>query len=161
MWPGAAVSGWYFSHPESQYFVVGRLGRDQVADYAERKGWTLPRRSAGSRPTSATTLRTELVGAPAGPRRRPVGHGRHARRHRAVLDRGRVRARRSGTAAPGADEHALNLVGNDLLESGRYIREHMGIDLDAGARSSSELLDGVVARVERGGPVAPGRASSC
>jgi len=42
MWPGAAVSGWYFSHPQSQYFVVGRLGRDQVADYAERKGWTLP-----------------------------------------------------------------------------------------------------------------------
>ena len=42
MWPGASVSGWYFSHPESQYFVVGRLGRDQVADYAERKGWTLP-----------------------------------------------------------------------------------------------------------------------
>ncbi|WP_459975647.1 methionine synthase [Nocardioides pyridinolyticus] len=41
MWPGAAVSGWYFSHPASQYFVVGRLGRDQVADYAERKGWTL------------------------------------------------------------------------------------------------------------------------
>ncbi|WP_244247123.1 methionine synthase [Nocardioides euryhalodurans] len=41
MWPGASVSGWYFSHPDSQYFVVGRLGRDQVADYAERKGWTL------------------------------------------------------------------------------------------------------------------------
>ncbi len=41
MWPGASVSGWYFSHPESQYFVVGRLGRDQVADYAQRKGWTL------------------------------------------------------------------------------------------------------------------------
>lgn len=41
MWPGASVSGFYFSHPESQYFVVGRLGRDQVADYAERKGWTL------------------------------------------------------------------------------------------------------------------------
>jgi 5-methyltetrahydrofolate--homocysteine methyltransferase len=41
MWPGAAVSGWYFSHPQSQYFVVGRLGRDQVVDYAERKGWTL------------------------------------------------------------------------------------------------------------------------
>lgn len=42
MWPGAAVSGWYFSHPESQYFVVGRLARDQVADYAERKGWSVP-----------------------------------------------------------------------------------------------------------------------
>ena len=41
MWPGASVSGWYFSHPRSQYFVVGRLGRDQVASYAERKGWSL------------------------------------------------------------------------------------------------------------------------
>jgi 5-methyltetrahydrofolate--homocysteine methyltransferase len=41
MWPGASVSGIYFSHPESQYFVVGRLGPDQVADYADRKGWTL------------------------------------------------------------------------------------------------------------------------
>jgi 5-methyltetrahydrofolate--homocysteine methyltransferase len=40
MWPGASVSGLYFSHPESQYFVVGRLAADQVADYAERKGWT-------------------------------------------------------------------------------------------------------------------------
>ncbi|MBD3914478.1 methionine synthase [Nocardioides hwasunensis] len=41
MWPGASVSGFYYSHPQSQYFVVGRLTRDQVADYAERKGWTL------------------------------------------------------------------------------------------------------------------------
>jgi 5-methyltetrahydrofolate--homocysteine methyltransferase len=41
MWPGAAVSGFYFSHPESQYFVVGRIGQDQVADYARRKGWTM------------------------------------------------------------------------------------------------------------------------
>ena len=41
MWPGAAVSGWYFAHPQSQYFVVGRLGRDQVSEYATRKGWTL------------------------------------------------------------------------------------------------------------------------
>ena len=41
MWPGASVSGWYFSHPQSQYFVVGRVGREQVAEYAERKGWTL------------------------------------------------------------------------------------------------------------------------
>ncbi|WP_425576901.1 methionine synthase [Nocardioides conyzicola] len=41
MWPGAAVSGWYFSHPDSQYFVVGRLGRDQIEDYAERKGWSV------------------------------------------------------------------------------------------------------------------------
>ena len=41
MWPGASVSGVYYSHPDSQYFVVGRLGRDQVAAYAERKGWSL------------------------------------------------------------------------------------------------------------------------
>jgi 5-methyltetrahydrofolate--homocysteine methyltransferase len=41
MWPGASVSGVYYSHPQSQYFVVGRLGRDQVEDYAARKGWTL------------------------------------------------------------------------------------------------------------------------
>jgi len=38
MLPTAAVSGYYFSHPGSQYFVVGRLGKDQVADYARRKG---------------------------------------------------------------------------------------------------------------------------
>lgn len=41
MTPTAAVSGWYFSHPEARYFGVGRLDRDQVADYAQRKGWTL------------------------------------------------------------------------------------------------------------------------
>ncbi|OBG33224.1 methionine synthase [Mycolicibacter heraklionensis] len=41
MWPGAAVSGWYYSHPQSQYFVVGRMAQDQVADYSKRKGWTL------------------------------------------------------------------------------------------------------------------------
>ncbi|MFK2879393.1 methionine synthase [Rhodanobacter hydrolyticus] len=40
MYPAAAVSGWYFSHPDSQYFVVGRLTREQVEDYAKRKGWT-------------------------------------------------------------------------------------------------------------------------
>ena len=41
MWPGAAVSGLYFAHPSAQYFVVGRLARDQVEAYAERKGWDL------------------------------------------------------------------------------------------------------------------------
>ncbi|HQR26393.1 MAG TPA: methionine synthase [Nocardioides sp.] len=42
MWPGASVSGWYFAHPQSQYFAVGRLGRDQVEEYAGRRGWGLP-----------------------------------------------------------------------------------------------------------------------
>jgi 5-methyltetrahydrofolate--homocysteine methyltransferase len=41
MWPGASVSGWYLSHPQSQYFVVGRIGKDQVEDYAARNSWTL------------------------------------------------------------------------------------------------------------------------
>jgi 5-methyltetrahydrofolate--homocysteine methyltransferase len=38
MWPGSSVSGLYFAHPESRYFSLGKIGRDQVADYAERKG---------------------------------------------------------------------------------------------------------------------------
>ena len=40
MWPGSAVSGLYFSHPEGHYFGVGKVERDQVEDYARRKGWT-------------------------------------------------------------------------------------------------------------------------
>ena len=41
MWPGAAVSGLYFSHPDSHYFGVGKVERDQVEDYAARKGWSV------------------------------------------------------------------------------------------------------------------------
>jgi 5-methyltetrahydrofolate--homocysteine methyltransferase len=41
MFPTAAVSGWYFSHPESHYFGVGQIDREQVASYAERKGVSL------------------------------------------------------------------------------------------------------------------------
>jgi 5-methyltetrahydrofolate--homocysteine methyltransferase len=41
MWPAASVSGWYFSHPEASYFAVGKINRDQVEDYAKRKGMTL------------------------------------------------------------------------------------------------------------------------
>jgi len=41
MWPAAAVSGFYFSHPDSAYFAVGRINRDQVEDYARRKGMDL------------------------------------------------------------------------------------------------------------------------
>ncbi len=42
MWPAAAVSGFYFSHPQSRYFAVGKINRDQVADYARRKGMDVP-----------------------------------------------------------------------------------------------------------------------
>ncbi|MGI8859426.1 MAG: vitamin B12 dependent-methionine synthase activation domain-containing protein, partial [Rubrobacteraceae bacterium] len=41
MSPPSAISGFYFSHPESQYFGVAEIGRDQAADYAKRKGMTL------------------------------------------------------------------------------------------------------------------------
>jgi 5-methyltetrahydrofolate--homocysteine methyltransferase len=41
MWPGASVSGLYFSHPQSEYFGVGKIERDQVVDYARRKGMEL------------------------------------------------------------------------------------------------------------------------
>ena len=41
MWPGSSVSGLYFAHPESRYFSLGKIDRDQVADYQKRKGMTL------------------------------------------------------------------------------------------------------------------------
>jgi 5-methyltetrahydrofolate--homocysteine methyltransferase len=41
MWPGSSVSGLYFAHPESRYFSLGRIDRDQVADYAARKGMSV------------------------------------------------------------------------------------------------------------------------
>jgi 5-methyltetrahydrofolate--homocysteine methyltransferase len=41
MLPTAAVSGFYFSHPQAQYFATGKVDKDQVADYAQRKGWTV------------------------------------------------------------------------------------------------------------------------
>jgi 5-methyltetrahydrofolate--homocysteine methyltransferase len=41
MLPTASVSGWYFAHPEARYFGLGKIGRDQLADYARRKGWSL------------------------------------------------------------------------------------------------------------------------
>jgi len=41
MWPGSSVSGFYYAHPESRYFGIGKIERDQVADYAQRKGWDM------------------------------------------------------------------------------------------------------------------------
>ncbi|OZN25498.1 methionine synthase [Actinobacillus seminis] len=39
MWPAASVCGWYFTHPASNYFTLGRIDEDQAVDYAKRKGW--------------------------------------------------------------------------------------------------------------------------
>ena len=41
MTPAASVSGLYFAHPDSRYFSIGAVGRDQIADYARRKGWSV------------------------------------------------------------------------------------------------------------------------
>ncbi len=41
MWPGSSVSGIYFAHPEARYFSLGKIGKDQVEDYAARKGWSV------------------------------------------------------------------------------------------------------------------------
>ena len=41
MWPAAAVSGFYYSHPDSRYFGTGKINRDQVEDYGKRKGWNM------------------------------------------------------------------------------------------------------------------------
>ena len=38
MYPTASVSGWYFAHPSSKYFGIGKIEKDQIEDYAERKG---------------------------------------------------------------------------------------------------------------------------
>ena len=41
MYPAAGVSGWYFAQPEAKYFGLGQIGKDQVEDYARRKGMSV------------------------------------------------------------------------------------------------------------------------
>ena len=55
MWPGAAVSGLYFAHPQSRYFGLGKIGKDQVEDYAKRKGWSLAKAEKWLAPVLAYT----------------------------------------------------------------------------------------------------------
>jgi 5-methyltetrahydrofolate--homocysteine methyltransferase len=50
MWPASAVSGWYFSHPEAEYFAVGKIDQDQVADYARRTAVSLAAAEANLAP---------------------------------------------------------------------------------------------------------------
>jgi 5-methyltetrahydrofolate--homocysteine methyltransferase len=61
--PAASVSGVYFHHPEARYFAVGRIARDQVADYAARKGIPLAEAERWLRPNLAYD--SEPVAAPA------------------------------------------------------------------------------------------------
>ncbi|HYH06621.1 MAG TPA: methionine synthase [Thermoanaerobaculia bacterium] len=61
MMPAASVSGLYFAHPESRYFAVGKIGRDQVSDYAERKGMTLAEAERWLAPILAYEPEEELI----------------------------------------------------------------------------------------------------
>ncbi|MDR6194394.1 methionine synthase [Siphonobacter sp. SORGH_AS_0500] len=53
MYPASSVSGWYFSHPDSRYFTIGKIQKDQVEDYAKRKGMTLEEAEKWLAPTLA------------------------------------------------------------------------------------------------------------
>ena len=67
--PAAAVSGIYFAHPQARYFAVGRIGRDQLEDYAARKGGRSPsgRALARAEPAGLTrSLRPSAILPPAG-----------------------------------------------------------------------------------------------
>jgi 5-methyltetrahydrofolate--homocysteine methyltransferase len=50
MYPAASVSGWYFANPASKYFGIGKIEKDQVEDYARRKGWTVEEAEKWLRP---------------------------------------------------------------------------------------------------------------
>ncbi|MBW3535618.1 MAG: methionine synthase [Gemmatimonadetes bacterium] len=65
MWPPASVSGWYLSHPASFYFGVGRVGKDQVEDYAARKGWTIEEAERWLSPSLGYDRPRQREGAPA------------------------------------------------------------------------------------------------
>jgi 5-methyltetrahydrofolate--homocysteine methyltransferase len=58
MWPPAAVSGFYLSHPDSAYFAVGKIGRDQIGDYARRSGMSLTEAEKWLAPYLAYELET-------------------------------------------------------------------------------------------------------
>ena len=79
MWPGAAVSGYYFWNPASAYFGVGRIGRDQLADYAARKGMPLAEAERWLAPNladdEAVAARAAAGTARGGPGRRAVARG--------------------------------------------------------------------------------------
>jgi 5-methyltetrahydrofolate--homocysteine methyltransferase len=69
MWPGSSVSGLYFSHPQSAYFGVGKIERDQVEDYAARKGWDVATAERWLSPVlnyipSRSTAATDETGMP-------------------------------------------------------------------------------------------------
>jgi 5-methyltetrahydrofolate--homocysteine methyltransferase len=64
MLPASAVSGFYLSHPQASYFAVGKIGRDQVEDFARRGGLTLHEAEKWLAPNLAYEPQTAPLGAP-------------------------------------------------------------------------------------------------
>ena len=65
MWPGSSVSGLYFAHPQSRYFNLGKIDRDQVVDYHKRKGMSIAEVVACRRVTITRLLASKLSWLPA------------------------------------------------------------------------------------------------
>jgi 5-methyltetrahydrofolate--homocysteine methyltransferase len=59
MMPAASVSGFYFAHPKARYFALGKIGRDQLTDYAQRKGMTVAEMERWLAPNLAYEPETE------------------------------------------------------------------------------------------------------
>jgi len=51
MYPASSVSGWYFAHPDARYFALGKIDKDQVTEYADKKGWDIKTAERWLRPT--------------------------------------------------------------------------------------------------------------
>jgi 5-methyltetrahydrofolate--homocysteine methyltransferase len=64
MWPASAVAGFYLAHPQSSYFAVGKIGRDQVEDYARRSGMTLSEAEKWLAPNLSYEPQAAPLGAP-------------------------------------------------------------------------------------------------
>ena len=124
MWPAAAVSGWYRQHLDSQYFVVGRLGKDQVEEYAARKGldlvdaerWLAP--NLGYEPEDERPP-ARCCGTWTAPSSTPSPTG----------SRRRVRSCAEPTAARGCARARLAPGRQRPARHRRYIREHLGIGI--------------------------------
>jgi 5-methyltetrahydrofolate--homocysteine methyltransferase len=91
MWPGASVSGYYFWNPASQYFGLGRIGPDQLADYASRKGVPLAE--------AARWLAPNLDDAPSDPAAEADGGGAGVGAGAGAAGAGDPTSRRDGVAA--------------------------------------------------------------
>jgi len=64
MWPASAVAGFYLAHPQSSYFAVGKIGRDQVEDYARRSGMTVREAEKWLAPNLGYEPQAAPLGAP-------------------------------------------------------------------------------------------------